>query len=184
MKIFIDTEFHEYKKKGINTIELVSLALVKDTGEKLYLISNEFDLRAAWNNTWLKDNVLKLLPLKDQTIKSRTDLTKYVNKEGVSIERIKELVLEFVGNAKPEFWGYYCGCDWVVFCWIFGRMTDLPNNFPIYCCDLKQVLDTFGVKQENVNLIKEKYKLHNALEDAGFNKELWEFINNDCKHVN
>jgi hypothetical protein len=39
MKIFIDTEFHEFKKKKINTIELISLALVKETGEKLYLVN-------------------------------------------------------------------------------------------------------------------------------------------------
>lgn len=44
-------------------------------------------------------------------------------------------------NNKPTFYGYYCDYDWVVFCWLFGRMIDLPSGFPMYCIDLKQELD-------------------------------------------
>jgi hypothetical protein len=39
------------------------------------------------------------------------------------------------------FYGYYCDYDWVTFSWIFGKMIDLPNGFPMYCIDLKQILD-------------------------------------------
>ena len=42
---------------------------------------------------------------------------------------------------KPKFYAYYADYDWVVFCWLFGRMVDLPNGFPYYCIDLKQRLD-------------------------------------------
>lgn len=42
---------------------------------------------------------------------------------------------------KPEFYAYFADYDWVVFCWLFGRMLDLPKNFPYYCRDLKQMLD-------------------------------------------
>jgi len=41
----------------------------------------------------------------------------------------------------PEFYAYYADYDWVVFCWLFGRMIDLPKGFPWYCKDLKQMLD-------------------------------------------
>lgn len=34
-----------------------------------------------------------------------------------------------IGNAQPEFYGYYADYDWVLFCSLFGRMIDLPNGF-------------------------------------------------------
>lgn len=43
--------------------------------------------------------------------------------------------------SKPEFYAYYADYDWVVFCWLFGKMIDLPKGFPMYCIDLKQILD-------------------------------------------
>lgn len=43
--------------------------------------------------------------------------------------------------TDPEFYGYYSDYDWVVFCWIFGLMIDLPEGFPMYCIDLKQEFD-------------------------------------------
>lgn len=43
--------------------------------------------------------------------------------------------------AQPEFWGYYCDYDWVLFCSLFGTMMDLPKGFPMYCRDVKQLLD-------------------------------------------
>lgn len=45
------------------------------------------------------------------------------------------------GNAQPEFYAYYADYDWVVFCSLFGRMIDLPDGFPMYCRDLKQMID-------------------------------------------
>ena len=43
--------------------------------------------------------------------------------------------------TNPRFIGYYSDYDWVVFCWIFGKMNYLPSHFPQYCYDLKQELD-------------------------------------------
>lgn len=44
-------------------------------------------------------------------------------------------------SDKPVFYGYYADYDWVVFCWLFGKMIDLPKGFPMYCRDLKQMLE-------------------------------------------
>lgn len=44
-------------------------------------------------------------------------------------------------NHPIEFYAYYADYDWTVFCWLFGRMIDLPPDFPMYCIDLKQILD-------------------------------------------
>lgn len=44
-------------------------------------------------------------------------------------------------SERPEFFAYYADYDWVVFCWLFGTMNDLPKGFPMYCRDLKHMLD-------------------------------------------
>lgn len=119
---------------------------------------------------------------------------------------------QLITRTSPEFYGYYADYDWVVFCWLFGRMIDLPNGFPMYCVDLKQELEskislmkkykvtstlklevvdflsgkniTFGEAEkidwdkyikEHKNYPKQTNE-HNALADARWNKELYEFL--------
>jgi len=58
-------------------------------------------------------------------------------------------------NAKElniEFYAYYADYDWVVFCWLFGRMIDLPTGFPMSCKDLKQMLDEKVEALSNIEL--------------------------------
>lgn len=106
---------------------------------------------------------------------------------------------------KPEFYSYYADYDWVVFCWLFGNMVDLPKGFPMYCIDLKQISDEvldIIVKEENskaplhntgipkwkrfindYDIIKKhpdypkQTNKHNALDDAKWNYELYKFLN-------
>ncbi len=100
--------------------------------------------------------------------------------------------------GKPEFYAYFADYDWVAFCWLFGKMIDLPDGWPQYCKDLKQELDTIvdAMHLERPSISKEqclkelksldfKYsKLiypkqtneHNALADAKWNFELHKFI--------
>lgn len=89
-----------------------------------------------------------------------------------------------------SFYGYYADYDWVVFCWLFGKMIDLPKGFPMYCNDLKQVLETQGFGCNGTTIPLEMWgkdisehplypkqtNEHNALADARWNKELYEFL--------
>ncbi len=65
MKYFIDTEFHSYfhkpllSRKTHHRLELISIAMCCEDGRELYLFSKEFDLKKAWKNHWLRENVLK-----------------------------------------------------------------------------------------------------------------------------
>lgn len=161
MKYFLDTEFHEYKNNGINTIELISIGIVREDGKEYYAESDDVNLSAAIANEWLKENVL-------------SHLTK---EEKRSNDTIAATIRAWIGTDKPTFYGYYCDYDWVVFCWLFGRMIDLPKNFPMYCIDLKQMMDEQGLTKE----WKKKYcpdpeDIHNALADAKWNKHLYEAI--------
>jgi hypothetical protein len=78
-----------------------------------------------------------------------------------------------------EFYGYYADYDWVVICWIFGRMIDMPKGFPFYCKDLKQMLDEANVGddwlQDNCPQSEDE---HNALADAKWNLLLYNALIN------
>lgn len=82
---------------------------------------------------------------------------------------------ELAKEMDIEFWGYYADYDWVVFCSLFGRMIDLPKGFPMYCRDIKQLMDEtgLGVEWKRSHCPDPKGE-HNALVDARWNKELYE----------
>jgi hypothetical protein len=46
-------------------------------------------------------------------------------------------ISEYLAANPPEFYGYYSDYDHVALSWLFGRMIDLPNGFPMYTRDLK-----------------------------------------------
>lgn len=142
------------------------------------------------------------------------NLTKLIKKYGKSNKRIADEIKEFVYYTGWEvdppvhhyklqqklpinFYTYYGDYDWVVFAQLFGKMIDLPNNFPMYSKDLKQMLDEFVEKRKDKNgkivFITDNGKLeldkisehpnypkqeneHNALDDALWNQKLHKFI--------
>ncbi len=160
MKYFLDTEFIEYPY----TIDLISIALVSEDNRSYYAISTQFEPNKA--NDWVKENILKKLPLHPNILYK-------------SLKTIKEEILIFIApkyfsqiTDKPEFWGYYADYDWVVFCWLFGSMIDLPKSWPKYCRDLKQLIDSKG----NPEIPFKPTEEHNALADAKWNKEAYNWI--------
>jgi len=86
-------------------------------------------------------------------------------------------------KVKPEFYAYYADYDWVVFCWLFGNMINLPKGFPKYCRDLKQLFDQEAYLAEDMNLDLKNHpnypkqeNEHSAIYDARWNKKLHEFL--------
>jgi len=167
-------------------------------------------------NYWLRDNVCRNL-FNNETFKFYDSIDTYkefknlVKHFGKSNAQIAEEIVTFTGkhllcsnplqieaDATPkEFYGYYADYDWVVFCWLFGKMMDLPKGFPMF---LKQMLEgildtkashTFGndgivpipVIKENIRTWLKTHPQypaqineHNALEDARWNKKYYEFL--------
>ena len=91
-------------------------------------------------------------------------------------------------NMLPEFYGYYSDYDWVVLCWLFGKMINLPSGFPMYCIDLKQTLDNkkhecskdidlWGKDIKDHPNYPKQTNEHNALSDAKWTYELYKFLN-------
>ena len=131
------------------------------------------------------------------------EFKRLIKKYGKTNKQIAEEIKDFVNNPpgiynqitlnENKFYGYYADYDWVVFCWLFGKMIDLPKGFPMYCIDLQQESDRI------YNLEKEKYiknggrnfinkmsnhldypkqtNEHNSLSDARWNHELYKFLN-------
>lgn len=236
MKYFIDTEFHEHKRKpflskAVDTIELISIGIVSEDGREYYAISKDFDIDAAWENEWLRKNVLKdifselykpekkeidqnspkfllgrqvyeyLLKMENRyyfdNISSVSVFKSLIEKHGKTNKQIAKEIKDFTSyrtiesvsanktsgeikkvNLSPlSFYGYYSDYDWVVFCWLFGRMIDLPEGFPMYCIDLNQTLNEKGGEAlKSHTLYPKQINEHNALEDAKWNKELYRFL--------
>ena len=139
-------------------------------------------------------------------------IKKYGKSNPQIAEEVKEFVYETNDNIHPnkvknfdeiiklspiDFYAYFADYDWVVFCWLFGKMIDLPKGFPMYFRDLKQMLDEkldrtileYYGEDLNIPTLEGKLKIikaridypkqtneHNALGDAKWNKELHNFI--------
>ena len=156
-RFFVDFEFIE---DGV-TIDLVSIGIVASNGLEYYAVSSDAQLDRA--NDWVRANVLPHLPLYGHAAwKRKADIAREVR--------------EFIGpideSVKPEFWTYYGSYDWVVFCQLFGRMIDLPKGYPMHCMDLKQYSRMLG----NPPNPPQDGAEHNALEDARWNRKLYEFL--------
>lgn len=141
---------------------------------------------------WIRENVLKPIfygwagkdvnfhELDNFTYKNFKNLLK---KHGKTRAEIAKGVVNFItpdletsynteeGESQPELYGYYADYDHVTLCWLFGKMIDLPKGFPMYTKDLKQII---GDKK----LLPSSKNAHNALEDARWNKKLYDMIIN------
>ena len=155
MKYFFDTEFIE---DGV-TIDLLSIGVVCEDGREFYAQNADADLDRA--SEWVRDNVFPgLRDATDEQILHKTEiadaLVNFVNKD----------------RYEAEFWAYYGDYDWVVLCQLFGTMMDLPHGWPMFAMDVKQLCVSLG----NPRLPEQSSAEHNALNDARWTKEAFEFL--------
>ena len=173
--------------------------LIKDYSKKLFISEGTSEYRRLEEMfydskiyTFTLNNFKRLLFKYGKSNKQIVDEIKMFigTKETVeNYEEVKHLL-------NPQFYGYYSAYDHVALCWLFGKMIDLPKGFPMYCNDLKQEFDRICIEREK-NWMKEsenKFDMethlktlpnypkqtneHNALADAKWNKELYEFLKN------
>lgn len=171
MRYFIDTEFFECGSKF--PIELISIAMIREDDKEFYAINSEFDPKYV--STWVKEHVLPHVTFRGEEIygSGASPRRRWEESRRMSPSQITKEVLAFIGNDKPEFWGYYADYDWVAFCQLFGSMINLPNGWPMYCRDLKQVVDEKG----NPKLPKLVHAIeHHALYDAREIKYRYDWI--------
>ena len=155
MKWFLDTEFNEDGR----TIELISIGLVSSAGDSYYAVSGEFDESAC--NDWVKAHVLPSLVPQSKR-----------KPRWVIASEIRRRVLD---AGKPEFWAYFADYDWVALCQLYGRMVDLPEGFPFYCNDIKQLMHEHQIKKHQLPF-QDPSSEHNALADAEWNRSAYTAI--------
>ena len=178
MKYFFDTEFIE----NGSTIDLISIGICDESDRTLYLQNAECKFTEA--SDWVWRNVfphlihfdmrgVRACRKRDETYDSGLG-HRYITNCGdecfwATRSEIRDAILNFCDiekHGKPEFWGYYADYDWVAFCQLFGTMMQLPKGYPMYCRDLKQLLDDRG----NPRYQKDDCP-HHALSDAEWIKE-------------
>jgi hypothetical protein len=159
MKMWFDTEFIEDGK----TIELISIGIVAEDGREYYAeLCGEDGLPPYCHipqDHWVIKNVVPHLQMRNLLTRSA------VAKE------IKTFVCQ-----QPEFWAYYADYDWVALCQLFGRMIDLPKDWPQFCLDVQQLAVMAKHSGAVITLPPKPPNSHNALADAKWTKLAWEVL--------
>ncbi len=91
--------------------------------------------------------------------------TKYEHKESITNNPVIP-----INKFNPQFYAYYADYDWVVFCWLFGTMMNLPKEFPMYCIDLMQEFDLKANSMSTMDITNAVYgkgtMSHDVFKDA------------------
>jgi len=159
--IFLDTEFsHLNPYKG----EILSIGLVKITGENLYL-ELEYDGEVS---AWVKKNIVPTL-----------------NDKKVSRKKAIEKIKNFIGKKKPYIVSYVNQFDIVYTHKLFDSQNIEEIPFYWLPIDFASILFGMGIDPETYfpedkrNFLREievdvsKYKIHNALSDAELLREVY-----------
>ncbi len=157
--IFTDAEFPVLSPYGT---EFLSIALIKPSGEELYL---EIETEVQ-SSEWVQQNVVP-----------------YLTGQKITKEEAKKRLLAFIGPNKPYFISFVPCFDWMGICAYFGPgKQELPFYWiPI---DFANILLMKGIDPEHDKLKLAQslgidvtgLRLHNALDDTRLLKMLWEKI--------
>ena len=123
---------------------------MREDGQTYYAEAKECDRMKACE--WVWKNVMPHLD--SAAIKPRA--------------QIRDEIADFCG-IQPEFWAYYCSYDWLCLCQLYGRMLDVPSDWPNFCFDLQQLRMLMG----GVKLLEQTSVQHNALTDAVWTRDAW-----------
>ena len=147
--VFLDTEFNH------DTLELLSIALVKENGDHLYRVVSGVDYSKC--DEFVRDTVVPLLLEGFEPIKVMS-----------SREQLKKDIENFLhGNGEYyKIWAWFSSYDWVLFQRLWGKNKVLPLQIPYYCNDWRQKLDDIGLRFSPRLYQFDKLRKHNALYDA------------------
>ncbi len=157
MRFFLDAEFIENGE----TILPLSLAIVPEEGHGIYLVFTDVDRSRA--DQWVAENVLPHLDVHPDGAMSRW----------VTRTEAPWVLSAWVAEqtAEPEFWADYCSYDWVLLCQLFGKMIDLPDNWPMFCNDIQQEAGRQGWPD-----LPDGDDDHNAYQDAVTTRARWRYL--------
>jgi 3' exoribonuclease, RNase T-like len=152
VRFFYDCEFIEDGQ----TIDLVSIGVVDESGREFYAVSSEFNPDPAIE--WVRRHVLSRLPSPSDTA-WRTR------------QRIRADLLEFltVPGEPIELWAWMAGYDHVALVQLWGNMRALPRPIPRFTHELRQRWEDRGSPPLPIPPPDQ----HDALADARYNLARW-----------
>lgn len=170
IRIYYDCEFLDTG----TVIYLISIGLVAENGEELYLVNADAPWAQIRKHQWLMDNVMPSLPHGgDEGWRNRRRMVDFQDPAVWSKEAIAAEVAEFIlDTPDPELWAYYAAYDHVVLTQLWGPLGDAPDGIPQRTNDLEQELVRLG----NPPVPEQTEGQHHALFDARWNKLVYETI--------
>jgi len=179
-KIFFDTEFIETNgvffdnmgnKVILPILELISIGMIDQNGKEYYAVSKDFDYNRAYNDNWIRENVL--INLFPQSYIDKDLLNKYGKCNANIADDIKDYIYEPIlcdkcnshmtyfeqtywcednncGNCKDlddvefniEFLAYCGATDFTNLYRIFDtKLLNIPKHFPWYFTDIRYLVD-------------------------------------------
>lgn len=149
-----------------------------DDGREYYAVSTEFDTYKVARNWWLMENVMTSID--HQIVFVDTELQPFnliiTDDAAKSRQQIANDIVEFVRPYKRNFewWAWYGAYDHVALCQLFGKMIDLPKDFPMMTMDIKQ--EQRRKKVPHDQMPQQPEGKHNALADARWNKVRLDYL--------
>lgn len=177
MKFFYDTEFLEDGKH----IHLISFAMVtEDLEHEFYAVNADAPWDAILHNDWLRANVMDSI---EHGVNLNPFQVNVTDKAAMPYQMIGLELFNFVEKLVPEgdraeFWAYYSDYDHVALAQLYGTMLQMPQKFPIFTMDIKQLAVMKGdpVLPKMARNGWFKSDEHNALADARHNVTMYKFL--------
>lgn len=176
MKVYHDWEFLEDGK----TITPISVGMVAENGDELYLINRYAPWGLIKNHEFLKKEVLPELPFYhgvtdfDPTYDFDPDHKDFKNLRSpveMAVE-VRDFLMHHYGPNGIELWAWYGAFDHICLAWLFGPMNLMPDGIPYWTNDIRQEHYRLGEPK----MPKQAGTKHNALADARHNKVMHEFL--------
>ena len=120
MNYFFDTEFIEGKQPkklfGIKygetkpIVDLISIGIAAEDGREYYAVSNEFNFNHAWNDEWIRENVLAKIytdwvhgDARNYIPFTKSNMKSLIKRRGKPNKRIASEILIFSTNSEKDF---------------------------------------------------------------------------------
>ena len=159
MEIHFDTEFlHEEDQNW-----LLSLGMVKETGETYYAVNADMPWPRVKRHHWVGKNIWPLFP---RTLSTTGFESLDLDHADVKSEQvIKQEVFQFItGSPNPSLWGWYPSHDYVLVARLLGLWPMTPLWFPQRPNDVAQEWERLGCPP----MPEQPVGNHHSLEDAKF----------------
>lgn len=178
LRYFYDFEFYEDGR----VIDPLSVGVVCEDGREFYAVNRSADWARAFRHSWLRENVLPYMPLVNQT-----DFTQFLTGSPLDVSdpavRYKSVLADdlhafFLADGRGSsrdvraLYAWYASYDHVALAQLWGPMIELPDGVPMYTNDIK----SYAARLGNPALPTQEVKEHHALEDARWNRAVFEFL--------